>query len=872
MVFENNSLLWNKQFENLFNDASNSSHNLPYLQLWAKTDPYKQLLAHMIDVGSCVIEFLSAKSSVSYLDYLVSQWHCDRNTAIRFTAYLAAMHDIGKAMPCFQSKNAEWLSKCPESVKVLFRESGTDILHEFASKQIFNRVWKERSPEDEILRLSYATVLSMHHQRNEQLRVRIPDEWQEIQNQIESVASNCFYEDGILPVPDNINSVCYLLTGIIILCDYVASSGPFSQLQRLHVGYTEKSLETAHTTLRKYGLVDDSDKRIIKTFSDVFPGIAAPRPIQKKCETLDVFSPLTIIEAPMGEGKTEAALYLAERMCQASNKRGIYVALPTQATSNQMYSRVNAMLETLGGHKSRLMHGAAFMMDTVAEDDINISTDNPEAEKWLGSSLRMGLFDQNGVGTVDQVMASVLRMKFSPLRMAGLFNKILIIDELHAYDAYMSKIIQSLLKWCHEYKVQAIVLSATLQKSQKASYLSCYKDDAEHFCEEKEPYPLITQISNDGTIRSYATNSTMEAAYKFKIVPFGDNCEAIANYTLDKVRNGGCYCVLLNTIKKAQAVYRILLEKSANDEELDIALLHAKVTVGEKAEAEKKCLEKYGRASSCRPQKSIVVATQVLEQSLDLDFDGMITDLAPIDSLLQRIGRVHRHRLPVRPDSMKLPEIAVIIPAASAPTQLDTRYGSSGHVYYPFLLFNTEQLIKKYETINVPNDVRTVIEAVYGSIDEKNMKAWRDMSFSQDIKISDAAGNIYPDPNENNFYQWQASTFLTHSEVDDGFEPGVHATTRLGEPTFRLAFVGPAVVKSVASRNLDRSLEKSIYMHSVALPMRKLTDTDFEDSGLSTIEKGVLKGCYLSKNTDRATVGKMVFINDPSLGIITSSS
>lgn len=211
----------------------------------------------------------------------------------------------------------------------------------------------------------------------------------------------------------------------------------------------------------------------------------------------------------------------------------------------------------------------------------------------------------------------------------------------------------------------------------------------------------------------------------------------IAARAISLTEHGGCVCVLMNTVKAAQEVYRILQTKLGDlgllAGDVTTLLFHARFTVGRRNEIEQQCLRLFGRdAGDHRPNRAILVATQVVEQSLDLDFDTMISELAPIDLLLQRAGRVHRHRERKRPEGLEEPVIHVLVPNETASEDVNERYGLS--VYDSFLLYNTEQLLGKGVSVSVPKDVRGVIGQVYDHISPQAEKAWVERAFDAQIK------------------------------------------------------------------------------------------------------------------------------------------
>ena len=843
-------------------------HAQPHLLLWAKSNPNKYLLTHMLETGCCAEAFLEAPSSCSALSFLTEQWHCEKQETIAFSAYVAALHDIGKAMPHFQRQNEHWYEQIKETAlgELLPALLTERIEHEHFSAQIMKDIWKKGKQKNRFYN-PYACVLSLHHQRNDttSLHIRIPEEWKPIQAALEAEIRRAFNPPDHLLVPECMDAVCVFLTGLIILCDWVASSGPFDDTPEASHYDLPAIKNRAKEALSKYGLIEHELPDAVSSFTGLWPQIQKQRDIQKWSGQLNAYAPLTIIEAPMGEGKTEAALYLAERMRDAWHKRGIYVALPTQATSNQMYERTQAMLRAIEGGRARLLHGTAFLKNT--ELSVHSEHDGGEAERWFISPLRMGLLDENGVGTVDQAMAGVLLSKFSVLRLLGLTEKVLIIDELHAYDAYMQEIIQSLLRWCRALRIPAILLSATLQNSQREAYLSCFADGTTPMT-LSSAYPLITQVDKKGQLSEIKAEASMNSTYTFCPERLGEDCAAIARHAVNQIKGGGCFCVLLNTVKKAQDVYRALLE--IKDADTETLLFHARFPMGRREEIEQTCLNRFGKGPETnRPGKAILVATQVVEQSLDLDFDGMLTELAPIDLLLQRAGRVHRHRDRIRPKGLEVPVIRVILPEENATYDLEKRYGKSGYVYAPFLLNNTEHLVENGIHIQVPGEVRAVIAKVYEQVTPENMTVWQERAFHQQLMQANAKGSVFPVPDNDIFFPEESKPEFLRLDVDDGFEPAARASTRLGEPTVRIAFSTPALLEAAKKECLTEKQRKEIFLSSVSLPARNIpAELLSEEKILYKIKKGALRGCYLSDSCDIIKTETFVLVNDRDLGVL----
>ena len=717
------------------------------LWLWGKQSPYCSLSRHMIAVGACVYEYLSAVSNKGILA-LMSRWiglpECE---AIGLFSYIASLHDIGKVHPSFQRN--------PDSPQNMF--SVPNYRHEQCGAELLKTKWKNIGWGREVADF-YAAVIEIHHQGKGQCNVRLavhalPGEYASIQNDLEKRMSRLFLPAVTPPAVENADALGVLLSAVLILCDWVASSERFGA-ETLPNACDEEMLTQmrarSRIMLKEYGLITDDGVAYprMHEFSSLWPAIppSSMRPLQKACEQAGYGkAQLTIIEAPMGEGKTEAALYLAGLQCEAFEKRGIYMALPTAATSNQMFDRVHTMLEAHQAGSVRLMHSMAWLIDEKAPMDEKFeSEDSGCVTDWL-RPLRRGMLSENAVGTVDQAMAAALKVKYGVLRLAGLAGKVLIIDEIHAYDIFMSTIIARLLKWCRALEIPVILLSATLQEKQKQRYLRCYGIKAASL---NPSYPLITQVTAGGELIQTPVNGVhMRSRMLFRPVAIGSDVTKTADLALERARRGGCICAMMNTVKQAQAVYREL--RSRGEEQ--IMLFHARFTANRRAEIEKACIRLFGKNGE-RPERMILVCTQVVEQSLDVDLDGMITQLAPMDLLLQRAGRVHRHAGRSRPEGLQSPIIDVVVPENDSSTNTEERYTQLGGIYPAIAMKNTEELLGQEREVSIPEDVRACVERAYANISGEEAAAQIRQQTEDQLKVCNAEAELLRVPRSTRFF------------------------------------------------------------------------------------------------------------------------
>lgn len=750
--------------------------------LWGKSSPFCSLTKHMIAVGACVMEYLVAPSNRGLLSF-ISRWTgLNEQEAVPTISYVAALHDIGKAHPSFQ-KN---------------RENDTDTVwirnfrHERYGADRIAALWREYR-WDRRTAAFYAAIIGIHHQGKGDCNTRmpIPTEYDDIQKDIERRMRCLFHPVEIPPRVQNADASGVLISAILILCDWVASSEGFAA-ETVPDSDDETLLKAmclrSQTMLRDYGLI--SENRIAypckHTFSALWEAIPPDgmRPLQKSCEQEGLAdAKLTIIEAPMGEGKTEAALYLAGLLCEKFGKKGIYMALPTAATSNQMYERVQHMLKAHKSGSVKLMHSMAWLVDEKSSKATEFITEDANCvSDWL-RPLRRGMLSENAVGTVDQAMASALKVKYGVLRLAGLAGKVLIIDEIHAYDIFMGTIISRLLEWCSVLEIPVILLSATLQDRQKQRYLKCYNAEVASLC---QAYPLITQVKSDGKMVELPVDGVyMHSHMLFRTVGIDADVEKTSDLALQRAKSGGCICVMMNTVKQAQAVYRELRSRG----ESSVMLFHARFTAKRRSEIEKECIRLFGKGGQ-RPERMILVCTQVVEQSLDVDFDAMITQLAPMDLLLQRAGRVHRHTGNARPAGLKSPLIDVIVPGSNSTYDIAKRYAKIGTVYPAIAMRNTEELLGLEKGVTVPDDVRACIETAYRDISGEEMEIWIRQQAEDQMRICDAESELLRIPKYDSFFAQvnSGSLELCMEDCDENMiVKGAH--TRDGGGSQRLIFL-----------------------------------------------------------------------------------
>ncbi|HOW64862.1 MAG TPA: CRISPR-associated helicase Cas3' [Candidatus Paceibacterota bacterium] len=482
-------------------------------------------------------------------------------------------------------------------------------------------------------------------------------------------------------------------------------------------------------------------------FGELFPDFAAT-PLQRAAFERINRPGAYLIEGAMGCGKTEAALAAAYRLISGGHAGGLYFALPTQTTSNKIHERVDAFLSRIEArpHELRLAHGTAWLREdfhmpilspSFAKDDRSASRnvrDEDEAVavrdhvraacSWFASGKR-ALLTSFGVGTVDQALLGIVAAKHFFVRQFGLAGKVVILDEIHTYDLYTGTLLDNLVKRLRELRCTVIILSATLTGQRREELIRAAGAIP---IANNNDYPLITlapEGKNAGTISLPAdTPKTIQVATT------KESDAAIADTCLERAEAGQCVLWIRNTVDEAQASYRLL--KSANRQDgPHLGLLHARFPLWRREQLEQLWLEALGKESNNRPQGCVLVATQVVEQSVDIDADFLATDLAPTDMLLQRIGRLWRHTRPNRPGrSEVLIQTGLTLEnfRNGSAVELKTLLGRSVFVYAPYLLLRTFDLWTRQSQIELPGDIRMLLEETYRDATSSEPVGWTELA------------------------------------------------------------------------------------------------------------------------------------------------
>jgi CRISPR-associated endonuclease/helicase Cas3 len=415
---------------------------------------------------------------------------------------------------------------------------------------------------------------------------------------------------------------------------------------------------------------------------------------------------LYVLEAPMGSGKTEAALYAAYRLMTAGANEGLYFALPTRLTSDRIHERVHAFLQKVaeGGAAVRLAHGYAWLR-AFEHGGEALAPGN----EWF-SPRKRALLMPFAVGTIDQALLSVVKVKHFFVRSFGLAGKVVVLDEVHSYDLYTGTLLDLLVRKLLATGCTVIVLSATLTAVRRRSLLTRPEP-----IDGPDSYPQVS-IETPSAARKLPLTGT--AAIDIEIRLRDSTASQVADEAVLRASRGQCVLCIASTVATAQRWYnevKAVMPEGA----FDVGLLHSKFPGWRREELESLWTAALGK-SGPRPHGCVLVATQVVEQSVDLDADFMISELAPTDMLLQRLGRLWRHPREARPcGKAELIVVARDLDAVGSLAELVAALGKPNcFVYAPFVLWRTFQVWKGIGRLRVPDDISALLERTYSESSE----------------------------------------------------------------------------------------------------------------------------------------------------------
>jgi len=724
-----------------------------YFRYWGKARPtpdspitWHPLAYHNLDVAAVGVTLLEVDPRLKAKLATVSG--LDEAATTRWVFLALALHDLGKFAPTFQAKN-------PDLFAALFGDGGwrgPDTSHDHDGLLM----WKERYRKRDDMLSAFGSVVDgdhgewrdaatawlgaaiCHHGRPRSTEGSLIG--QHFQEQHFGTA-DAFVADvlglardighAISRFPRDQGTASWLVAGLAILADWIGSNQqwfPYCVPDTDLANYWRKQARPrAERALREAGVVPAKSAASV-SLAGFMPENATPSPLQQAVAevALGEGPRLFVIEDQTGSGKTEAALTLAGRLIAAGRAGGLFIALPTQATANAMYRRCARLYRRLFAAAERpsivlahaqrdlVLHDIA-LRGRSGETPYDAETDTASATcaRWLGDDQRKAALADCGVGTVDQAVLAVMPSRHQSLRLAGLSHKVLVIDEVHAHEAYLRRLICGLLRFHAALGGSAILLSATLPAAQRRDFAVAFAEGlgigVPDAARPDEAYPLLTKLGCEGlTNISVAPRPGLGRNLDVRLL---SDFQSATKTVAEAAQAGRAVCWIRNTVADAMEAFEDLRGR------VPTTLFHARFAMGDRLDRENEVLDRFGPPGRATGQRSghVLVATQVAEQSLDLDFDAMVSDLAPIDSLIQRAGRLWRHS---RPDRNGSPILYVLAPepTENADSAWYSRMFRGAAKVYPDhagLWLTARELVRR-GTLRLPEDARALIEAVYG--------------------------------------------------------------------------------------------------------------------------------------------------------------
>lgn len=871
-------------------------HPPQFLPFWAKlqnrTGPaYHPLLCHLIDVAEVARVLWREAVPEATRRWVATGLGLPVEGAEGWVTLIAGLHDLGKLSPPFQlqTSNRTFTPETRAPIARRLEAAGLTWPLHFPNAPhglIGAYVLRDLLPvvldvpgtiARELATLTGGHHGVFHHGRAVQKLPSAtlgPPAWHEHRRRIVETLAAAFgpYDDRPAAVPAPIALWC---AGLVSVADWIASDEGAFPFAVMHPGappsldvmtYQQTARRQAQAAITGLGWTGWSSSHEAKGFGDLFEG-KTPNALQAAATKLagsDYLADpsLVVIEAPMGTGKTEAALVLADHFAARFGRTGLYLALPTQATSNQMLHRLRAFL----GHRYpgdrvllQLLHGQAALSAEFAElsrrgrerrplpKPANIADDEGgvTGSSWRDGDVvagdwfthrKRGLLAPFGVGTVDQALLAVLQARHGFVRLHGLAGKTVVIDEVHAYDTYMTALLERLLAWLAALNCPVILLSATLPAARRRALLAAYAGTRPgQAVAMPSPPPAYPRLSWVGAGRGAdepvgSTPCTEKGAPERRVrvewrgaTDSADNLAALGRDLAAALGGTGCAAVVCNTVGRAQEVYRALatfFPDTLPDGTPTLDLFHARFVYADRERREHSALLGFGRPASTvdmvdeetgrairrdvdRPRLAVLVATQVIEQSLDLDFDLLVSDFAPADLLLQRIGRLHRHdRGDQRPPHLREPTVWILGPDEDMDPDGGPRFlrGTTA-IYDEHVLLRSWWALGRRDELLIPGDVERLVEDTYPepattvaippglpeSITARWVRTAEDQAKAKNEDLQQAEQRWIGLPDSD-----QSLAALTGSPLEEDapdFHQALQALTRLGEPSVEVVLL-----------------------------------------------------------------------------------
>lgn len=716
--------------------------------LWAKKDSYQgreywlPLVTHLTDTLKVIVWLYDHWLSPAQQQLMAGELSTEQTRQL--LSFIGFFHDFGKATPAFQAKTSyrHDAELDHDIMQKLFRQGFSSLANfdgqaPLRSKSPHN-IAGEALLEEAGLNIAVGAIIGGHHGKPASKTFDAQDQiddylsnyytvdraagpvaghWQAVYDDLIDYGLQLTAYDSLAAIPAVTQPQAVLIEGLLIMADWLASSEflnhqPLFSLVSVQEDFTDINEDVRFRHAMQVWSVDDRwQPQPIDNVDQLFqrrwgflPHVTQKKMVKAIAQIKD--PGLMIVEAGCGTGKTETALASTEELAAKTKRNGLLIGLPTQATTNAMYNRVESWLNQLSKQQQAklelsLQHGKATL---------NAHAQSlPEAHNFEGQSAvvtnswfsgKKSILMEFDVATIDHLLMMSLKQKHLFLRHLAVSGKVVVIDEIHAYDIYVSSYLRRTLIWLGAYHVPVIALSATLPAKKRQDLIKAYAygkfkaKPTPALSANELAYPLLTCL--DGKQIKQVSDFPKAKPTTIEIKRLTNDDELIAQIKAS-LEHGGIAGVIVNTVKRSQMLYKKLGE-------MPKTLLHSSFLGPDRENLEEKLTKQIGKGAD-RPEKLVVIGTQVLEQSLDIDFDVLFTDIAPIDLLIQRIGRLHRHNIQ-RPASLTVPRVYITGAYSLG------NYGTNAYIYEPYYLLKTDYFLPAELTL--PDDTAPLIQRVYG--------------------------------------------------------------------------------------------------------------------------------------------------------------
>ena len=748
----------------------------------SRREDHHLLVCHCLDVAAVCNELL--RHDRARLKRLARTVCSPEDETLSLVTLLVALHDLGKFAPPFQDQRFDLVQK-------LAPHRGLDVPagwrpHDEMGRDLWVRSLRQGmmgnipiivggevvSDLEDVAAIWSPWIRAVTGHHGEPPRRGVGDPWTQVsaQDAIEfaGAAARLLGTPALRSdLPDCIEAEeaarrsSWWLSGLTILCDWIGSDkSVFRYEEDPAIGleaYYEHARKLARAALDRSGVLlcrPSATSCVQSLFPRRFGTNFDPSPLQRHCQefALPDGPQLHVLEDMTGAGKTEGACLLAHRLMQADLGSGLYWAQPTQATANAAHARLLEALPQLyqdGETPSMVLaHGGRHVRLNEGGEDGDEQSASSLCSDWIADNQKKALLAHMAAGTIDQALRAALPVLHGTLRLFGLSSNVLVVDEVHAYDAYMLKILCKLLEFHAALGGSAVLLSATLPVGVRGQLVAAFRTglaEPAAPAPEATEFPLATCVSRDGVAcTALEVRPGTERSCRVRLV----HSQEVADHILIRAaQQKRCAVCIHNTVRAARSTYK-RLQKHLGDR---VILFHSRFTAQDRAEIEDRLHRLFGPKSSEQDRAGwVVVATQVVEQSLDLDFDEMVTDLCPIDLLLQRLGRLRRHARAWRGGE-------TVLHVVSQPVEDNPEPGWMAQWVYPatHLLWLTARLFVGDPEIRLPKQSRSLVEAVYASRDplppgmdqarrrwERDMREDRTLGSLSSLNLSDGYASV----------------------------------------------------------------------------------------------------------------------------------